>query len=454
MSERYGVHPVAEIFPGMSEVEFRGLVEDVREHGQREPIVLVGDRVLDGRHRLRACAELGLVPSVCQYTGETDTESLTRYVVSLNLHRRHLNESQRALCAAKAGGLYKKDAAARQAHGQTAPGKTLTANLPEPSRGEWRQKASEPFKVSARSVQDADRVLTQGTPELVKAVEEGRVSVSAAAKVVKEDAGVQRELVDSVSSGREKNLTSAYKHRVLSERVKEQESQCVTELKPVVHLADIYDYLDTVPDESVDLLLTDPPYMTDVVDIDIFSRWVHAALGKVKSTGRAYIFTGSYPLELYTYLMRLKDIKGFVLENVLVWTYRNVIGPAPKMGYRNNWQAIFYLRGEDAGELDCPVLNERFAVHDVNAPDGRLANRYHAWQKPMELAERLVRHSTKPGDTVLDPFACTGTFLLAATKYGRKGIGCDNSAENLKIAEGRGCEVVVDDDAQASREAA
>ncbi len=126
------------------------------------------------------------VPSVCQYTGETDTESLKRYVVSLNLHRRHLNESQRALCVAKAGGLYKAEAKERVVTGAVNSRSQGSANLREAEKGKAAEKASEPFKVSARSVESANKVLEKGTPELVRAVEDGRVSVSAAAKVVKE----------------------------------------------------------------------------------------------------------------------------------------------------------------------------------------------------------------------------------------------------------------------------
>jgi hypothetical protein len=48
----------------------------------------------------------------------------------------------------------------------------------------------------------------------------------------------------------------------------------------------------------------------------------------------------------------------------------------------------------------------------------------------MEIAERFISHSTKAGDMVYDPFACTGTFLLAATKLGRKAFGFEINKEN------------------------
>jgi DNA modification methylase len=89
--------------------------------------------------------------------------------------------------------------------------------------------------------------------------------------------------------------------------------------------------------------------------------------------------------------------------------------------------------------LDCPLTAEQWAVQEINAPDGRQGDRYHAWQKPMEIAERFIRHSTKVGDTVYDPFACTGTFLLASAKLGRKAFGCEIDPDNAAIAIERGC---------------
>jgi hypothetical protein len=129
------------------------------------------------------------------------------------------------------------------------------------------------------------------------------------------------------------------------------------------------------------------------------------------------------------------------LLNVLVWTYRNTLGPSPSLGYKLNWQAILYFCGTDAPPLDCPLMTEQFSVQDLNAPDGRVGNRYHAWQKPDELAERLIRHSTKPGEAVMDCFAGTGTFLLAAHRLGRRALGCEYSEAMLALAEKRGCAI-------------
>jgi hypothetical protein len=238
----------------------------------------------------------------------------------------------------------------------------------------------------------------------------------------------------------ESGAVAKAKHRKReSDKIEEAKktAEIVAEL-PSITLSSYADWLPGQPD--CDLLLTDPPYSTDVDDIDAFSKdWLPVALAKVKTTGRAYVCIGAYPEELRAYL-NVPTPDHLKLANVLVWTYRNTLGPSPKMGYKLNWQAILYYEGVDAPPLNCPEMVEQFAVQDINAPDGRQGDRWHAWQKPDALAERFIRHSTKPGDIVLDPFACTGTFILAAAKLGRKGHGCDISEENMFIAIERGCE--------------
>ena len=187
-----------------------------------------------------------------------------------------------------------------------------------------------------------------------------------------------------------------------------------------------------------DLLLTDPPYSTDVDDIEAFATWLPVALKKVKPSGRAFVCIGAYGKELKAYL-NLATPVHLIGPQVLVWTYRNTLGPAPTHVFKQNWQAILYFYGVDAPPLDCPEMVEQFSVLDLNAPDGRHGDHWHAWQKPDALGERFVRLSSKPGDLVLDPFAGSGSFLLAAAKLGRVAHGCDVDSEMVALAKRRGC---------------
>jgi transposase-like protein len=195
------------------------------------------------------------------------------------------------------------------------------------------------------------------------------------------------------------------------------------------------------PCVEADLLFTDPPYMTDLdEDVHAFAAtWLPPALARVKDSGRAYVFTGAYPEELHAYLDVFLSQERFILGNVLVWTYRNTLGPAPARDYKLNWQACFYLRGPAAPGLNCPALAERFSVHDVNAPDARTGVRRHEWEKPEALALRLMRHALSgPSPVVIDPFAGTGTFLAVAASLGARALGSEIDPAMLALCGQRG----------------
>mgnify|MGYP001458604631 CR=1 FL=1 len=85
-------HPLSAAFPDMPADEFAELVEDIRKNGLLQPVVIHDEMVLDGWHRYRASLEAGVTPSFEPYDGPDPVS----FVLSLNMHRRHLTGSQRA----------------------------------------------------------------------------------------------------------------------------------------------------------------------------------------------------------------------------------------------------------------------------------------------------------------------------------------------------------------------
>ena len=128
------------------------------------------------------------------------------------------------------------------------------------------------------------------------------------------------------------------------------------------------------------------------------------------------------------------------LTQILIWNYNNTGQRQPNQKYNSNYQVCFYLRGIKASNINKPADGkEQYACQTVNAPDARRDERYFKWQKPDELIERFIRNSSNPGDFVFDPFAGSGTTLIAASKLGRIGIGCDSDKRMIEICIGRGC---------------
>jgi 16S rRNA G966 N2-methylase RsmD len=245
-------------------------------------------------------------------------------------------------------------------------------------------------------------------------------------------------------------VLQAVKYEKLKQAQEQKRADEVAEVKnaPVIFVTPCQEFLPTIEDASIDLVVTDPPYYTEFNDPGKFTAfietWLPDLLGKLKHTGRAFICAGAYPEEISAYsrlLLECARARNLIIDAPLVWTYRNTLGQTPKMKYNLNYQLIWHVYAPSSNLLDTSITGEMFSVQDIPAPDGRHGNRYHTWQKPDELAVRLIRHASKPGDSVLDCFACTGTFLLAASKAGRYAIGCEKDFNNAKIAEGRGCKI-------------
>jgi len=94
---RLEFHPLADAFPLLEGEEFEELVEDIAANGLHEEIVIHEDKILDGRNRYRACRETGVVPRYKDFDGDDPAA----YVISANIHRRHLKaEEQRPLIEA------------------------------------------------------------------------------------------------------------------------------------------------------------------------------------------------------------------------------------------------------------------------------------------------------------------------------------------------------------------
>ena len=103
----YKFHEVAGLFPLLEGKPFNELVEDIKKNGLLESIWLADKQIVDGRNRYRACKEAGVEPRFRNWSGNG---SLVSFVVSLNLRRRHLTQSQAGFVAIDSLTFYEAEA--------------------------------------------------------------------------------------------------------------------------------------------------------------------------------------------------------------------------------------------------------------------------------------------------------------------------------------------------------
>jgi len=173
-------HEIANLFPMMNPEEFEQLKQDIKNNGLIEPIVLYEDKILDGRNRWLACGEAGKKPHFDYYKGNQPVS----YVISKNLHRRHLNKSQSAMIATNSLPMLEKEARKRQIELAGTRTYNLKELVPEGQKGESRDKAGELFGVSGRYVSDAQKI-KQEAPEYIEPIMQGEMTITQAKQEIK-----------------------------------------------------------------------------------------------------------------------------------------------------------------------------------------------------------------------------------------------------------------------------
>lgn len=222
-------HDVASLFPMMSADEYQALVADIRENGLREPIVVHADdppdayckycyedttftpeesddeycywecgkcnhrpyrtayKIIDGRNRYRACLELGIEPETELWD---EKGSLVMFVVSLNLHRRHLSSSQRAVIALDVEKQLASEARLRMMAGVNQHS-SPAEQIPQGTKGEAREKAAEILNTNSHYVTDAKK-LRDEAPEKLEQVRSGQKTITQAKRELKEEKREER----------------------------------------------------------------------------------------------------------------------------------------------------------------------------------------------------------------------------------------------------------------------
>ena len=186
--QEYEIHPIADLLPLMGEDEFRLLKEDIAGLGVLQPIILLDGKILDGRHRYRACLELDIY---CPTKTITDA-SPNDVVASMNVFRRHLTKSQAAQVMAALRAPFEAQARQNQsaAGGDRKTAEAIALGKITQSDNQVdvhvKKTLADRAGVSAKTMQDAITVDKHGTDEQKRLVINGKRPVSTVAKEVRE----------------------------------------------------------------------------------------------------------------------------------------------------------------------------------------------------------------------------------------------------------------------------
>ncbi len=404
--QEYPIGDLARIFPEMPPDDYARLVTSIRDQGLLEAITIWRGEVIDGRHRLAACAEAGVEP---RFEFLDDAADPLRHILGRNALRRHLDESQRAVVAHRVS----RDSMP----GRPRVGEENCVNLRSFTQGE----AAELLGVSRRLVTHASRVLAENSPaaaELRQAVEQGQVRVSDAARLVGQPNEVQRKAVELVVSGESRTLNGAAR-RVRREMLRMQEASAREDnlARPLddvttLHIAPVSGLDGLVAPESVDAIITHPPHTEE--SLSLFSDLAAFAAHALRPTG-VMVVVGSGTL-LPRMLERLQHPQFRWVGEWDLLFHGNPAGSGPPHWLQvHRWPLLVYGK---------PTFRPNGMDDLVEAPDGLPPGRGRN-ETAMEL---VVERFARPGQVVCDPVMLdrSGT-ALGARKLGCTFIGADRN---------------------------
>lgn len=233
-----------------------------------------------------------------------------------------------------------------------------------------------------------------------------------------------------------------------------------------VFCQDALEFIDSLPRETVDLLLTDPPFFGIVSEkwdrqwasVDEFVDWlfsIFTACRRVLKPTGTLIFFGGIGRQGQRPLLKLIDQmdKVYTYQNWITWGKRRAYGKRDDYLFTRE-EILWYTMSEEF-TFNVPHLSELRGYKGFNpkypakSPYKRVTN---VWtdipelfrparrcQKPEPLIARLIETHSNPGDLVVDPFVGYGTTGIVAAKLGRYFAGCDTAPDaeetNKRIME-------------------
>ena len=419
--KQYAYHPICLLFPALGKEELEELAEDIRLKGLLNPIILYEGKILDGRNRYLACPMAGVEPRYVQWKGEG---SPLAWVISENLIRRHLTSSQRAVIAHDLLPLLENEAKERQ---KLSPGrgKKVSKKLHTFSQnGAASHVAAHITKTNHTYVQAIKSIDAQA-PELLERIRSGTLRIPEAMTLTKLPAK-DRKRVLHLCDG--KPIT-AQELRDLVKQVRTEVRQRAatafartngsgTESIIIGNMSILWKRL---ADDSVDLVLTDPPY----TQIDLYERLAELAAAKLKSGSLCLAYTGQF------YLPAVMEAMGKHLE--YWWTFAIQFGgqhcAIHPRHVQNKWKPILAFAKP-------PLKQAPNWLSDLLEGGGR-DKAHHDWGQDESEVVYLIQRLTEPGELVVDPFCGGGQVPAACKAIGRKWLATEINRTTAMIARKR-----------------
>ena len=409
--------------------KIKELSESIKELGLLNPITINTDKTLiAGMHRLEACKLLGYdeikvnvvnLNSLLAELAEID-ENLIR-------NELHWLDADKQLARRKA--IYE------EIHPETKHGvsgaiakhnsATDTMSFAKTFTEDVAEKVGVNARTIRRSVQRSNDIVEDIKPKL----KELDVSKTEGTLIARQQPNIQKKIVE-IKEAKKISVTDAIKEIKKEEKKAEKENERdrlaeIGKNKKIeidFRLGDFEEVFKDIPDGSIDCIITDPPYPKEF--IEVWSKLSRFAKRVLKPNGYCISYSGQ---------MHLPEVMKRMGENLdYYWSFA--------LMHTGSRQLI------NGRSLFCgwkPILIYQNGFSKLKTPFDDFINgsgmekKHHNWQQSEMELKHLIDNFTVEGDTILEPFAGSGTTMLAALKNNRNVIGAEIDEKSFYIAKQR-----------------
>jgi len=407
-----------QVLPELDAEEYRALKEDIRENGIIVPITVDADgQIIDGHHRYKAAQELGIDDPPMQVRDDLDGDAKRSLAWRLNMQRRHVD------------GSTKKDLIRDRIEELIERGIDKTDDEVAEEMGCTQQWVSEVREtVVADRLEDGEGAQNTTDCDL-------RTTVDYASSEQKEEI-----VKDTIVANPDKSNRAVSRELGVSDRtVGSYRDELETLYRPQLRNADVREVLPSMPSESVDLIVTDPPYgigfdgnrwETDKYDElagddspELMASVADELARVLKADRHAYVFCrwDTLPAVLESYGQH------FEVDTTIVWDKDD---GGHGMGDLDDWAPRHELIVK-CSKGSRPLQTESRSPNVIRQQDVRFTPdpNHHPTQKPTPLLETLIDASSTEGEVVFDPFGGVHSTAVAAAGMDRRAVSVELDTE-------------------------